>query len=675
MQTSLILYIILALLLSVSVAFLQYFYKIKKKPKVTILLFALKTFSLFFLILLLLNPKIEKTEIINEKPTLSILVDNSKSISFFEETENTKQLITKLIKNKELVDKFDIQEFSFGKNLQVSDSLSFLENNTNIAAALSSVNDINKNKIAPIILISDGNQTIGPAYEFINSKQTVYPVVIGDTTKYVDVKISQLNVNKYSYIKNKFPVEVILNYEGNENVTTQFSIFGEGKTLFREKVQFSSTKKSATLTTNLTSTKEGLQYYSASISKIDNEKNTKNNTKSFSVEVIDEQTKVLILTSILHPDIGALKKSIEINKQRTVDIQLISDFKKELNDYQLVILYQPNNKFNSLFSQLSQKNNNYFLISGANTDWNFLNQKQLGFFKTAINQTENYGAFFNENFLTFLQEDIDFNNFPPLKDKYGEIIIKKEHQILLEHSINGLQTKQPLLATIEQNDQKIAVLFGEGIWKWRSNSFLSANSFKDFDKFIGNLIQYLSSNKKRNRLEVNAKNLYPSNSSINISAFYTDKNYQFDARASLQISITNITTKEVTKIPFSLVNNAYQLEIENLNSGDYTYKVDVLGQKINKYGRFKITNYQIEEQFTNANVDKLEQLALKTSGKVFHKNKTDKLIADLLNNDSYFITQKSTVKQQNFIDWKWVLFLIIILLTVEWFIRKYHGKI
>ena len=74
MQTTTLLYIILALLLSVSVAFFQYFYKNKDKRKVNILLFALKTLSLFLLGLLLINPKITTIKIENNKPVLSILV-------------------------------------------------------------------------------------------------------------------------------------------------------------------------------------------------------------------------------------------------------------------------------------------------------------------------------------------------------------------------------------------------------------------------------------------------------------------------------------------------------------------------------------------------------------------------------------------------------------------------
>ena len=630
---------------------------------------------MFLLILLLINPVIEKVVIENEKPIVSILVDNSKSISFFKEAKNVSDIVYNVKNNNALRDKFSVNEFTFGKNLQVLDSLSFLENETNIATAIKGITELHKEKIAPIILITDGNQTIGAAYEFLNSKHPIYPIIVGDTTKYVDLKITQLNVNKYSYIQNKFPVEVLLNYEGNETVKTQFSIFSQGKTIFRENVTFSSDKKSTTITANLTSTKEGLHYYTASIRKINNEKNTKNNTKNFSVEVIDEQTKVLILSSVLHPDVGALKKSIESNKQRSVDVFLIDKFLNQISDYQLIIIYQVNDKFNSIISQLKESKSNYLLISGSNSDWNFINKQKLGFTKNAINQTEKYGAIYNDSFLTFLQEDIGFNNFPPLKDKFGEILISKEHQILLYQNINGIQTTQPLLVNFDVDNQKSAVLFGEGIWKWRASSFLTTNSFEEFDRFTGSLVQFLASNKKRARLVMNVENSYPANSTINISAFYTDKNYQFDARVALELSIRSKETNEVIKIPFSLINNSYQVAIENLPSGNYSYDVEVLDQKINKSGRFKITEYQIEEQFTSANLNKLQQLATKTGGKLFYKNQIDDLTNELLDNKSFYTVQKSSVKQQNLIDWKWVLFFVITLLTVEWFVRKYHGKV
>ena len=656
-------------------AYFQYFYKAKNTAKVTISLFFLKALSLFLLLLLLINPIIKTTTYQNTKPTLSVLVDHSKSIEFFNEAVSVKDIVNQLKTNNSLNDKFALENFGFGDNLQVTDSVFFNANETNIYKAINGLDNLNKRKNAPIILITDGNQTIGNDYEFISSNKKIYPIVVGDTTIYKDLKITQVNVNKYSYIKNKFPVEVILNYQGKESITTKFSIFNGAKIVFTKNITFSKEVNSKIITTNLTSTKEGLNYYTASLQKIENEKNTQNNNKNFSVEVIDEQTKVLIVTAVLHPDIGAIKKAIESNKQRTVDVFLIDKFKKQINDYQLVVLCGPNNKFNDLLNQIKQNNSNFILVTGTNTDWNFLNKQQLGFSKKHINQIENYGANYNSSFLTFLQKDIGFDQFAPLEDKFGEVIFSKDHQNLLTQKINGIQTEQPLLSLLDVNNQKISILFGEGIWKWRASSFLNTNSFQEFDQFIGNLVQFTASNKKRSRLEVNTDNLYPANSNINISAFYTDKNYKFDARASIEITITNTATKEVKKLPLSLINNSYQVSVDNLISGDYIFSVEVLGQNIKKYGKFKISDYQIEEQFTSANKNKLQKLASKTGGKLYYKNQIESLIQHLIEDKTYFTTQKSIEKEQNLIDWKWILFLVVVLFTAEWFIRKYFGKI
>lgn len=672
MQTTTLIFIFLAILFSVIVAFFQYFFKVKKKPKINILLFILKALSVFLLLLLLINPKINNTKHENIKPALSVLVDNSLSTKYFKEEGKVKDIITAIKADKALHKKFDVSFFSFGKDIKKLDSLTFDEPQTDIAKAIQSVNELYRNKLATTVLISDGNSTIGNDYEFVNSKQAVNTLVVGDTTRYIDVRISQLNVNKYSYLKNKFPVEILLYYDGKEPVNSIFTITKDGKTVFSKKVSFSADNNTQTISAELTSNKEGLQYYTAGISRLQNEKNVKNNYKSFSVEVIDEQTKVLILASVLHPDLGALKKAIESNKQRKVTIHLVNKFKGNIINYQLVVFFQPNSYFKNLFQQ---RKSNFIVVSGAKTDWNFINQQQLGFSKKAINQSENYQAVYNSSFLTFLQKDIGFGEFPPLKDKFGDITVSAEHQNILFQKVVGIETNQPLISTFEKGEQKYATIFGEGIWKWRATSYLKEQSFDEFDSFISNLVQYVASNKKRKRLEVNTKRLYPANSNITISALYLDKTYKFDNRASLQITITNQATKEQKIVPFSLINNSYQVDIEGLPSGNYNYKVSVGGQNINNYGKFKIEDYQVEEQFTNANVDKLQKLTTKTGGKLFSKNNQKELLDNLIANKNYYTTQKQIIKQENLINWKWVLFLVVGLLTLEWFVRKYYGKI
>ena len=637
-------------------------------------MFLIRSLVLFLLFLLLINPTIEKQSFINQKPVVSVLVDNSESTQFFEQDSLVNSIVTNFKSNKRLNDKFEVNYYSFGERFQFNDSLSFDEHQTDLYNPLKSVDQINKGKDHPVVLISDGNQTLGNDYEYTNIQKPVYPLVIGDTLQYEDVSIAQLNVNRYSFLNNQFPVEALLFYNGEQKRTVRFTIEKNGKIVFSKMVTFDSDNPAQTIETNLKSEQEGVNFYTAKIDYLEEEKNRVNNRKSFSVEVIDKQSQILILSSMHHPDLGALKKSIESDQQRKVTIRII-DSNFELSDFQLVIMYQPNDQFKSVFDKIKENKLNFFLITGTQTDWNFVNSQAIGIRKNSIVQSEEYGANFNEGYLIFSQKDIDFNNLPPLKDQFGETSFYIPHQTLLYQTINGFTSEESLLTTSDENNHKKVFLLGEGIWKWRSNSFLAYNSFEKFDEFMGNLIQYASSTKVRNRLDVDINSIYNANSPINVGAFYVDSNYEFDARATLILKVTNKETQEIRSFPFSLKNNSFQVELNNLSSGTYNYTVSVEGQNMEKSGSFQITEYSVEEQFTNANVKKLQRLADKTEGALFFGSDSKALINELTENQKFVTIQKAVLKKEAIIDWQWILVLIVGLLTVEWFTRKYHGKI
>jgi len=160
-----------------------------------------------------------------------------------------------------------------------------------------------------------------------------------------------------------------------------------------------------------------------------------------------------------------------------------------------------------------------------------------------------------------------------------------------------------------------------------------------------------------------------------INAFYVDKNYQFDARAKLNLKLTNTATNVSQNVPFSLLNNSFEAILNELPSGDYRFEVTVENQPIRKTGQFKITTYQIEEQFTNANQKELKLLANNTSGKSYFSSNNQQISNDLLADSRYVTTQKSTILHQQLVDWKLNLALSILFFTIEWFIRIYIGEI
>ena len=678
MTTQTVLYIIIAIIISILLAIFMYGYKTKFSKTTKWIYGSLRFVTIFSVLLLLINP-IFKTETFSLiKPKLPILIDNSESISELNQTLNVYDFVTSLKSNKDLNEKFELSFYTFGNEFKINDSLTFNEKNTNISEALSLINQLFKDEVAPTILITDGNQTLGNNYEYnsINFKNSIYPIVIGDSTKYLDLKIEQLNTNRYAFLKNNFPVEIILVYQGSKNITTQFEVKKGTTTVYKENIVFTKKDKTKILKFTLPASSVGFNKYTAQINPITEEKNKINNSKQFVVEVIDQSTKVLIVSDIVHPDIGAIKRAIESNEQRKVTIKKPFEALSIVNDHQLIILYQPNRSFTNIYSEINKLNKNTLVFTGQQTDWYFLNNIQDNYIKEVTNQSENVVGILNKNYSAFVINDIDFSDYRPLKTLFGPLEIVVPYDNLLGQSIDGFETETSLLATTELNGSRNAIFDGEGIWKWRAQSFIESKDYNEFDNFFGKVIQYLSSNKRRSRLEVSYKNFYYNNKPIRISAQYFDKNFVFNSNANLSILVTNTGSKQSFEYPLLLKRNYYEIDLNNLKAGEYVFRVSVNDEiKLTRNGTFTILDFNVEQQFLNPDVTKLSRLATNTKGKSFFISDSFSLIDTLIKDDNFKQVEISKEKIEPLIEWTYLLGLIILSLSIEWFLRKYNGLI
>jgi hypothetical protein len=677
MNLETIVYIIIAGITALLLALFQYLYKSKLKSNIKYLLTALRTISIFSILLVLINPKFESLTYFDEKPTLVVAVDNSESISYLKQDEVANQVIEALNNNVELNKRFNIQMYTFGKSLNSLDSLSYDARQSNISKALKRFGEVYDNQIAPIVLLTDGNQTYGADYSFLpqDLKQPIYPIILGDSTVYSDISIKQLNVNRYAFLKNRFPVEIIANYSGSESITTELKIWSGNSVVYKKPIQFDASKNSQIVSATLSANSVGVKTYRVEIVPLENEKNKVNNSKNFGVEVIDQKTNIALVSERMHPDLGALKKSIESNEQRSVSIIKPKEYLNQINDFQLVILYQPNNSFNKVIQEVKQQKLNAFIITGTSTNWNLINSSQEFFKQTITNQSEDYQPFLNRNYNTFIVDNLDFNNYPPLKSEFGGLEFLVPADVILFKTVNGIGTNFPMLSTFEIDNTKHALLSGEGIWRWRAQTYLDTESFIGFDNFINKLVQYLSSNKKRKRINVDYKSFYNGNDDVLITAQYFNKNYEFDADASLSIILKNKTNDSVKEIPLLLNNGNYTVDLSGTEAGLYNFTVKHNSEAISNFGSFEILDYNVEQQFLNADINKLKSLAKNNEGEAYYGTEPKELIDNLLSDNRYATIQKSTKNIVPLIDWKYLLGLIALSLFVEWFIRKYNGLI
>ncbi|EOG6904790.1 hypothetical protein ACLH3R_001396 [Flavobacterium psychrophilum] len=675
MNTNTILLIILSLVTAGGLSFYQYFYRNKNYNKVNFLLALLRFISIFSIILLLINPVISRKTYETSKTPLPIIVDNSQSISELKQEKISKELSQKLLENTQLNEKYDVQLFSFDNDFYTNKPIDYKGKQTNIHKVAQNMKQLYRNQNFPIVLLSDGNQTIGNdyVYSFPQNNQ-LYPLVLGDTTSFLDIKINQLNVNKYAFLKNKFPVEVFLQYNGDKSINTTFSIQEGNHTIHKQIISFSANKKSQEISVLLNANKVGVHSYKASITTSEIEKNKYNNTKNFAVEIIDQRSEIALISAINHPDLGALKRAIETNVQHKVTLVKPQQI-KSLNSYNVLILYQPNIQFKPILEQNKNLQLNTFVITGLSTDYNILNEYQDQLKFRMSNQNENFTAQFNPEFNLFALDNIGFEQFPPLENSFGNINITGNVNTLLQSQIRNINTKNPLLAFAESGIKRNAYLFGENIWKWRLESHVKTKSFEQFDIFIDKIIQFLASNVSKKSLIVTHEIFYNSGENIEVSAQFFNKNYEFEENAKLTIQLKNNKTKTTKVYDFLKGNGEYKVNLDGLEAGNYSFTVKENNSKASYSNKFEVLYFEIEKQFVNPDISRLTQLARNTNSKIFYPNQVDKLITELLKKESFPAIQKEIVKKSALIESIWLLILLAITLATEWFIRKYNGML
>ncbi|MEM8846965.1 MAG: VWA domain-containing protein [Bacteroidota bacterium] len=672
-----LLLIILAVIAALTIVFYQYFFKARHKGSLRIVLASLRFIVLFGAFLLLINPKFVDKEYFLEKSNLILLLDDSASMLKSSSADDIEDYVKEISENEALQERFSQFQFKFGSQLNENDSLSFQQENTNIANALSQTNDLFINGNNTVVLLSDGNQTLGRDYEFLNLNENVQinSVVIGDTTAYADISIGQVNTNTYAFLGNKFPVEAIIEYSGEERVSKNLVVRLDGKRVFQETISFNANENSKRINTLIEAESVGLKTLEFQIAALNNEKNTINNTKVVALEVIDEKTNVTLVSDMLHPDIGAFKKAIESNEQRQLKVVKPNATEEVLGATDVFILYQPNGKFKRIYDFIEAGNYNHFTVTGTQTDWRFLNQIQTNFFKEDFNQKEEILPVMNKSFSEFGLGDFDTGNYPPLISNLGDLEVSVSHQNILYQRIKGIDLDVPLLTVINASDSKEAILFGENIWRWRAKSYLNNSTFGIFDDFVGKLILFLNSDGKRSRLELDYKTVFSGTDAARIKATYFDKSYNLDPNGNVQIEIKGQGSNYNRKAPMLFKGSFFEYDLENLNPGTYEFKVKEERDNISKSGTFRIVEFRQEDQMFSANYKKLQRLSEKSNGKLYFPNEIGALATDLLNSKETLPIQKSKQNVVSLIDYRLLLGLIVFCLALEWFLRKYNGLI
>ncbi len=685
-------YLLLCAGIAIVFALVLYFRDQRWADKSQILPFILGTLRglvVFILSVLLLSPFLTYFEEKTEEPVVILAIDNSESMRTGPDTllPQLRQLPSKL---REELKSFEHVQITFGEEVNPLDSLDFNESKTDISSVFDFVkNDLQGRNIAGIVLVSDGMYNLGqnPQYAISDLNAPIFPIAMGDTSTKKDISLVDLFHNEIAYRGDHFLVEADVKAEACQGSETTISLYafedGKPKRVGQKQVSIDQTSYFNTFEFKTKAEVAGVQKFMVTVSGVDGESTIENNSKIFYIDVIDGRQKVLLVGGAPHPDLTAMKQSLTANENYEVDVILPKDELPELKEYDVLILHQtPFKKSKPAYlDAVLNSDLPKLFVTGLDTDFKQLNQLNTGLdvnIKRGSANTVSPRPNPNFNAFSFSEENANrLANYPPLETPFADFNISAGGQTMFYQNIGNVSTQFPLITLGRTNrEARTAFILGEGFWRWRLYEFDRSGAKGPADQLLGQIIQYLSvTDDKRRFISETGKSLYDENEPIQFRAEFYNKNYELINSPDVFIELRS-SEGDSYRYTMSKKDDFYTLNAGFLPIGDYSYSATLTwnGEDFNHTGKFAIKEIQLELYRTTADHNLLRLLANESGGSVMEFNELTIDLQKIRESDTAQAILYSQPTTRALINLPIIFALIMILLTIEWFTRRWVGS-
>lgn len=675
-------YYLIILVLLVSSAGIAYFiYRNEELSdfKRAILVF-LRTVSLFLILLLLINPFTEGLKKSSSKPVNAVLIDNSLS----NRIENRIETIPNVLKNL-VSGNSDIDYYVFGSKLlkkekeYSQDSTLYYKYSTNLSKTLDDINTFTDLSINSFTIVSDGQ--INEGNNLLNTaKKFNVPfnyVLTGDTVQKRDLVLRGINRNKQVFINSLTKVFVTVNSYGY-NKDIKVNLYENDVKINTNPIRVNNDTYEYVTSFDLISAEQGIKKYKAEIETENDEITQANNSEVFYIKYADNNINVLVIAGSPSSDVSSLKQALSTTENFKADYRIQKQSNEyydgdlpDFRNYNVVLLngfptdITSEEQISKIKKKLSEVNIPLVFINSSNVSFDKLRELQnyLPFVVNDINKKE-----FKSNIRITANSTTDKADLLRKFNVYPQSFFYKEaFSVKPNSTVLGLtsQNSEPAIVTDNTSGTKSAGFLGYGYFKWNLNV---QGNYNFLQGLISTMINLTVDENTKDRFVLTAnKDYYAVSEDILFSSYFREsdplKKYE------VKINISGNGKNEVLGLN-QTNNNSFGVEHRIFEKGDYTVKGDLYenGNYITSTAA-RITVGEAVDEFkeTRAKEDILKELAYRTNGyNLSLKDKSE--ISELFksrNEDVKSVSVK-TLFRNSFL----YLILIIVLLSIEWYIRK-----
>lgn len=692
--------LIVGLIIFAGLSFFVYKYTIPQTSlPMKIILGVLRSIALLLILFGIFEPVVSVTEREEITPVNVIAVDNSASVAMSDSlfaSSRLPEFISELLQSDP-----NTLVITFGDSIRAISGNAlpdFSEKSTNMEQIFEYVSQ-NISNVVALTLISDGivNEGTTPLYRAERAGYPVYTIGTGDTTVPVDVSVGSILYNEITYVGSESPVVVSINNSGFSGEKVKVDLFEGDEIVGSKNITLSS---SGLDKTNFSYTPEnsGIKRLYVAVTPLE-EENRENNRKIFFSDVRDNKLKILLVTGSPSTDFSFIRQTLQSDENLDVHVFVRINSDKIIGSKDLVSTIDSCDIV--IFTGYPSKETNPEEIRGVAET---IKSKKIPFLFTAGPGTDISKMDLLDEVMpvsiksykpgyTEVQPEITnpgspilgvggtasgqvWNNLPTVHKTNTVFNLKAGTEIISRVKIRGIPDEQILLAAGSLPGQRAIFLAAADIWRWKLLRAREQNGV--FDGFLNNSIKWLNipDNKKQVVIKTEKK-VYSAGEKVEFAAQIYDDAYNPVENAVVEVNITREKSKSTTTLT-SQGGGLYSGEVNIPDAGYYRFSGSAERNKMKlgeDAGSFSIGEVNPEKETLVMNKVLLERLANISGGKYYNFSQRRDYQAEIENVARQEKKYVASVSELKLWSEEWLLYIVVLLFSIEWFLRKRMGML
>jgi len=581
-------------------------------------------------------------------------------------------------------------------------ALEYPGQSTNLSGVFTEISKrAREDNIRAVVLASDGNYNEGrnPLNEIERLALPVFTVGVGDTVRRKDILIDRVFANTLVYAGSSVPVEVYLRAFGYDNRRVEMTLSEGRETVGKNTIDLSGEKTEYPVRFSIPAGSEGMHKYVVSVGGLPGELTRENNVQTFFIRVLKSKIRVVMFAGAPSPDVSALRQAVATDPQLEVrdfvqkspgsfiggaptggvidsaDCLVFVNFPSSLTSAQTIA---------KLASVMEQGRKPLLYVHGKAVDTRKLRafDARLPFSVSAPNRAEDLvfpsvpdrmksSALVSTENGNMTPES--WKRLPPIYKMRSTFTAKPGSEILAFAKIQTVTLAEPLVVTRNVRGLKSFAVTGHSVYRWRLMAQGSGPTENFFTAMVSNTVRWLTTRENEKPVKVDPlKEIFTTADPVGFRAEVYDEQLRPVENAEVNVQFTGPSGTRTVRLE-SLGNGGYEGASQATPGGDYTYRATAkLGDRDlgTDNGRFAVGPVNVEFLVTTMNRPLLEQLAEQSGGKFYTLDHSDSLWNDITLHADLIPVEK--VRRREIELWNWPVLgvLLVLLLAVEWFIRK-----